>query len=144
VNARRNVPNVDGAFTPGSTLCTAPSRNTPKSSMLSAPVTIPAMIEATFPPGSNPAPPGTVNLFVTNACRPARRASRITGTSPAEPIRFGSSKVAATVGIWDSCISRMAFSQGFGDFSNHHFPRSEAIRAIPPRRIRPFWRWIQA
>ena|GEM_PF-5386588 len=48
MNARRNVPNVDGAFTPGSTLPTAPSRNPSMSKMLSAPATIPATIETTF------------------------------------------------------------------------------------------------
>jgi len=94
LNPRRNVPNVDGAFTPGSTLHTAPSRSTSISSMLSAPVTIPATIEATFAPASAPAPPDTVSLVATNDSNPPRRASRITGTSPAEPIRFSSSKVA--------------------------------------------------
>jgi hypothetical protein len=77
--------------------------------MLSAPVNIPATIEATFAAALAPAPPGTVTILLTNDPNPARRAKRITGTNPAEGSRFTSSKVAATLGIWDSCISRMAF-----------------------------------
>ena len=99
MNARRNVPNVDGAFTPGSTLPTAPSRSPSMSAMLSAPVTIPATIEATFAAALAPAPPGTVTILFTNDSRPARRANRITGTTPADGSRFASSKVAATLGI---------------------------------------------
>jgi hypothetical protein len=52
--------------------------------------------------------PGRVTLAVTRAPNPARRAGRITGTSPPEPIRLVSSKVAAVFGLWDCCISRMA------------------------------------
>ena len=50
--------------------------------------------------------------FLSDAIAAARRANRITGTNPAEGSRFASSKVAATLGLWDSCISRMAFSSG--------------------------------
>ena len=82
------------------------------STMLSAPVTIPATIEATFAAALAPAPPGTVRIVVTNDSNPARRANRITGTNPADGSRLASSKVAATLGLWDSCISRMAFSSG--------------------------------
>ena len=77
--------------------------------MLSAPVSIPATIEHTFAAASAPAPPGTVNVCVTSVSSPARRASSIAGTNPAELTRFGSSNTAATFGIWQSCISRMAF-----------------------------------
>ncbi|MET3808869.1 hypothetical protein ABIB25_005899 [Nakamurella sp. UYEF19] len=97
MKARRNVPNVEGAFTPGSTLETAPSRRTARSSMLSAPASIPATIEETFAAGSAPAPPGIFTRAVTRCGKPARRANRITGTSPAELIRLGSSKVATTL-----------------------------------------------
>lgn len=113
VNARRKVPNVDGAFTPGITLCTAPSRRMPRSSMLSAPEIIPAMIEATLAAASAPAPPAMLNLWVTSCSSPARRARCITGTNPAELIRLGSSKLAVTGLIWQSCISRMAFLSVF-------------------------------
>ena len=82
--------------------------------MLSAPVIIPATIEATLPAASTPGPPGSVNVLVTSESRPVRRASRMTGTSPAEGTRFTSSKVAAAFGIWDSCISRMAFCSVHG------------------------------
>jgi len=75
--------------------------------MLSAPVSIPPTIEQTFAAASHPAPPGRVSFAVTRAPRPARRARRITGTSPAELIRLVSSKVATVFGLWDSCISRM-------------------------------------
>lgn len=57
------------------------------SSMLSAPVSIPATIEHTFAAASDPAPPGTVSFAVTRAPSPARRASRITGTNSAELIK---------------------------------------------------------
>jgi len=67
--------------------------------MLSAPVIIPATIEATFAAASHPAPPGIDSLRATKPSSPARRASRITGTNPAETIRFGSSKLAADLGI---------------------------------------------
>jgi hypothetical protein len=88
--------------------------------MLSAPVSIPATIEDTFAAASAPALPGTVKVFVTKESNPARRASSIAGTNPAELIRLGSSKTAATFGIWQSCLSRMAFPH-YGDLDNHHF-----------------------
>ena len=58
--------------------------------------------------------------------------------------RFASSKVAATLGLWESSISRMAFSSESWGLSNHHFARWEAIRPISPRRIHQFARCIQA
>jgi hypothetical protein len=80
-------------------LPTPPPPNPSRSRMLSAPVTIPATIEATFAAALAPAPPGTVTILVTNDSKPARRANRITGTNPADGSRFGSSKVAATLGL---------------------------------------------
>ena len=77
-------------------------------------MTIPATIEATFAAASTPAPPGTVTIRSTNDSNPVSRANRITGTNPAEGTRFTSSKVAATLGICDSCISRMAFCSALG------------------------------
>ena len=97
MNARRNVPNVDGAFTPGSTFPTAPSRNPSMSAMLSPPVSIPATIED-LRGRVGPRPTGTVTILVTNDSSPASRANRITGTNPAEGTRFTSSKVAVTFG----------------------------------------------
>jgi len=134
VNARRNVPSVDGAFTPGSTLPTAPSRSTSRSSMLSAPVIIPATIEATFAPASHPAPPGTDTVRATKPGSPARRASRITGTNPAEAIRFGSSKLALILGIWNSCIWRMAFCAGSWRLEQSPF---SLISSHPPLNATP-------
>ncbi len=108
----QKVPDVDGVFTPGSTLCPAPSRRASRSSMLSAQVNIPATIELAFAAASHPVPLATVSFEDTRAPRPARRANRITGTRPAEGIRFVLSKVAATLGISHSCNSRMAFLSG--------------------------------
>jgi len=68
--------------------------------------------DATFAAALAPAPPGTVTILDTNDSNPARRANRITGTNPADGTRFASSKVAATLGLWDRFISRMAFCSG--------------------------------
>src|SRR6478609_1919055 len=102
--------------------------------MLSAPVSIPATIEQTFAAASHPAPPGTVSFVLTRAPRPARRASRITGTSPAELIRLVSSKVATALGLWDSCISRMAFSSVTWGLQQSPF---SLIRGHPPHNATP-------
>jgi hypothetical protein len=59
-NARRNVPNVDGAGTPVKTLGSAPARSMSKSAIESAPAHIPATSAVTFPPAPEPGPPGSV------------------------------------------------------------------------------------
>ena len=94
VNARRNVPNVDGARTPVNNLLIAPCRNTCMSAIESAPATIPATNADTFNPAANPAPPGTVSRCSANSISPARSANRIAGTSPACATKFGSSNTA--------------------------------------------------
>ena len=71
---------------------------------------------------------GDFTRVVTRCGRPARRASRIAGTSPADLLRLGSSKVAATFGIWDSRIADGFLFRIMGDSETHHFPRSGAIR----------------
>ena len=55
VNSRRNWPNVAPAYTPPNSRFIPPERITSRSSMLSAPAAIPAMIEVSFPPGSTAA-----------------------------------------------------------------------------------------
>ena len=62
--------------------------------MESAPATIPATSDATFAPALAPLSVGTLNNRSASPDSPARAANRITGTSPAEPTRFGSSNTA--------------------------------------------------
>ncbi len=70
--------------------------------MESAPASIPATTPAAF---TGPFGQGTLKCSPSSSCRPALPASRITGTKPAEPIRFGSSKTADT--LCDACTCRM-------------------------------------
>jgi hypothetical protein len=64
--------------------------------MLSAPVSIPATIEAIFNPAFAPADSGARTRSSASWCRPTRSASRITGTTHADATRFGSSNTAST------------------------------------------------
>ncbi len=64
------------------------------SSMLSAPASIPPTIEATFKPAFAPLSVSTVSRLSVSVRRPAPSAKAITGTSPADDTRFGSSKTA--------------------------------------------------
>ena len=59
MNARKNVPNVEGARPAVNTRSIPPWRSRSMSSMLSAPATIPATSAATFTSGLDPADPGT-------------------------------------------------------------------------------------
>ena len=70
VNVRRNVPNVDGAWTPVNNRSIPPCRSKSMSSMQSAPA--------------------------TNSARPHRCARATTGASPQHDTRFGSSNTADT------------------------------------------------
>jgi hypothetical protein len=58
-----------------------------------------------------PAPffaPLSFTFPATSRDSPHRSASRITGTSPACAIRFGSSNAAETAaGVWETCISEV-------------------------------------
>ena len=58
MNARRHVPNVDGARPAVKTRPIPPWRSRSMASMLSAPATIPATNAATFTSGLDPADPG--------------------------------------------------------------------------------------
>jgi hypothetical protein len=71
------------------------ARITSRSSMLSAPAAIPAMIDVNLPAGFSAADLTLVVLIATlpeiSSDRPARSASAITGTKPANDTRFSSS-----------------------------------------------------
>jgi hypothetical protein len=74
--------------------------------MLSASVSIPATIVATFPPGLAPTGPGRRTFWRTRCRSPHCSASRITGSSPAYEIRRWSSKTASTApGVCNNRIS---------------------------------------
>jgi hypothetical protein len=95
VNSRRNWPNVAQAYTASNSNGIPPERITSRSSMLSAPAAIPAMIEVIFPAGFTAA---DLTRVASNATRsetssdsPARSASAITGPSPANDTRLPSS-----------------------------------------------------
>jgi hypothetical protein len=77
----------------------APCRITPRSSIESAPATMPATTEVIFASAFAPALPTQARSRTrcwATACNPARSANRSTGTRPAHDTRFGSSKVADT------------------------------------------------
>jgi hypothetical protein len=61
------------------------------SSMLSAPATMPATSAGTFKYAFGA---GTLNLSVTRPASPQDSANAMTGSRPAQEIRFGSSKLA--------------------------------------------------
>src|SRR5665648_770405 len=94
VNARRNVPSVEGARTAVNSRPMAPWRSRSILLMLSAPAIIPAISATTLVTGFDPAVPGTRTCSPINWCRPARSANDTTGTRPAHETRFGSSKTA--------------------------------------------------
>ena len=87
VNDRRKVPNVDGARIPENSRPIPPWRSRSRSSIQSAPTTIPATTADTFTAGFGQ---GTVNAAAAS-CNPQRWANASTGTSPADDTRFGSS-----------------------------------------------------
>jgi hypothetical protein len=101
VNSRRNWPNVAGADTPVNTRFTPPERTTCKSSMLSAPAAIHAMIEVSFPAGFTPADATRAEASPTRsqirASSPACSANAITGTSPTRETKRSSSKTGVAL-----------------------------------------------
>jgi hypothetical protein len=94
VNARRNEPSVEGAYARSKTRPIPPCRSIAMSSIESAPATIPATSEDTFNPALAPLSVGTLNRSSASRARPTESANAMTGTNPAAPIRFGSSKTA--------------------------------------------------
>jgi hypothetical protein len=88
VNERKNVPNVHGARIPVNSRAIPPCRSRPRSSIESAPATIPASTAATFTAAFGL---GTLSDSAANSYNPQRRANATTGTRPADDTRFGSS-----------------------------------------------------
>jgi hypothetical protein len=91
VNARKNDPNVDGAYALAKILPIPPWRSSAMSSMLSAPATMPATSEVTFNPALAPLSVGTLRCSPARSANPARCANAMAGTKPAADTRFGSS-----------------------------------------------------
>ncbi len=98
VKARRNEPNVDGAYALVNTRPIPPCRSSAMSSILSAPATMPATSEATFNPGFAPLSLGTLSLSSARSRNPAASANAMIGTNPADDTRFGSSNA--------TCVAR--------------------------------------
>ena len=84
-----------GAYTCSNSRVIPPERITCRSSMLSAPAAIPAMIELSFPAGFTPAEATRVSPSATRSAiscdSPACSANAITGTKPASDTRSSSS-----------------------------------------------------
>ncbi len=89
VNDRRNVPSVKGARTPANNRPIPPWRSRSRSSMLSAPASIPAVLAPRFGEGTDSPP--------SRSSKAADSANRSMGTSPAADTRFGSSKTGRIV-----------------------------------------------
>jgi len=94
VNSRKNDPSVEGAYTPPNNTAIPPWRITSRSSIESAPVTIPATIEVILSAGLVPTDVPRRTHRANNPTSPHAWAKRITGTNPAHDTRFGSSKYA--------------------------------------------------
>jgi hypothetical protein len=98
VNSRRKIPNVAAAYTPPNTFFIPPERITTRSSMLSAPAAIPAMIEVSF--GVAFAAPDLIRSSMNRTCssnsrdNPACSANSSSGTRPADDTRLSSSNTA--------------------------------------------------
>ena len=76
--------------------------------MESAPATIPATRDPIFSPAFAPLSVGTLSHWSASSCKPAYWAKAITGRSPADDTRFGSSKQTDTFeGLWETCIYEM-------------------------------------
>ncbi len=106
--------------------------------MESAPASIPATTHDAF---TAELADGTLDRSASNSCSPARSASRITGTKPADPIRFGSSKTAST--LWSACapsdrieLSQVQSSCPTGAFARHDPPPATTDRWIRAQRCR--------
>src|SRR5665648_677487 len=93
VNARRNVPNVEGARPAVNTRSIPPWRSRSMSSMLSAPATIPATKAATFTPGFAPAEPGTRTWAAARSCCPASRRWQVLRLGKVGDRRVGEAEV---------------------------------------------------
>ncbi len=90
-----------GAYTAPKSRGIPPERTTSRSSMLSAPAAIPAMIEVTLPAGFTPAEAtrleAKLSRSATSSDSPACSASAITGASPAHDTKWWSSKIGVAL-----------------------------------------------
>ena len=144
VNSRKKIPNVEGAYTSSKTRGVPPARNTFTSSMLSAPHSMPAMIEVSFPAALT-APEATRVLGRStyspiNRERPVCSANSSTGTKPAADTKFGSSNTAdPTLNVCDDCTGNAFRNRDDFDFSNRYCPSSGGIFAVhtPSTNDRP-------
>ena len=138
VNSRRNCPNVAGAYTCSNNRVIPPERITCRSSMLSAPAAIPAMIELSFPAGFTPADATRVSPSATRSATssdsPACSANAITGTSPTYDTRSSSSNSGVALDHACDRFTSSAFSVSSDQDLNT--PDSPAQKALPrqPRR----------
>src|SRR5688572_27269413 len=99
--------------------------------MLSAPVTIPAMIAAVLPAGFDPTDPGNRTDPRTRSYRPASCVRRINGTRPAHDTNDGSSNTARTIETGCSNLTvRVSLTQADGELRNS-YPSSSKATLIP-------------
>ena len=89
----KNVPSVEGARSPSNSRPVPPARSKSRSSIESAPASIPASTHRTF---VAPFGDGTVKPS-SSPSSPAASASRNSGTRPAADTKFGSSNSGRTV-----------------------------------------------
>ncbi len=79
----------------------------------SAPATIPAISAWIFAAAFAAPFPVSVSVWTSSVVRPQRVANAITGTSPTQDTRFGSSnRTLIARQAWDSRIQRMPFCVG--------------------------------
>ena len=106
-----------------------------ESAPASMPATIPGIFRCAF------APTATV-ILRCSATRPARSqcwARRITGTSPAQDTRFGSSNCAeVSLALCNNRIPQMPFGLDAWGLRKHHHPRSEGICPVTTRSTPTF------
>ena len=85
---------IDGARTPTNNLSMPPWRSRSRSSMLSAPASMPPTTLAAFTAAFGDL---TLTCSASRSCRPADSANNMAGTSPAADTRFGSSNTGRIV-----------------------------------------------
>ena len=138
VNSRKKIPNVEGAYTSSNTRAVPPARNTPASSMLSAPQAIAAMIEVSLPAGLTA--PDFTRVDGSSTCSPINSESPVcsanssTGTNPAADTRFRSSNTAdPTVNVYDDCTENAFPNSGPHDVSTRIVPAQKAFSLFTRR-----------
>jgi hypothetical protein len=145
VNARRNSPTVEGAYTEPNSCAIPPCRTTSKSSIESAPATMPATIVATLSAALDPLWDGTCSRCPTMPCSSHDCASRITGGNPAHDTRFGSSKEARTApAVWSNLTREVPSQLVDQSLKNFDLPSSEGIIASDPPQSGRSHPWIKA